>query len=249
MQGKTKHHKGLRRLLLAGMACCTAVLLFALWQLFSIAQGYLAARQEYSTLQAYRPAPGGAPGQGDATFTAASPKALAEINEDYVGWLEIPGIGLSYPVVQGGDNAAYLHTTFSGEDNAAGAIFMDCESKGFYAPYNIVYGHNMRDGSMFGGLHQYLNADFLAENPALTVYTASGESLQYTIFAARRATADDEAYRLDYLRQTPASNEEFCAFAQRVGAGQGYYGILTLSTCGAAGGADRVLLHAAYAGT
>ena len=79
--------------------------------------------------------------------------ALEMQNPDITAWLLIPSLSLSYPVVQGEDNAYYLHRSFYGEENYAGCIFLDARnSPDFQDPFTLVYGHNMRDGSMFGSL-------------------------------------------------------------------------------------------------
>jgi len=124
--------------------------------------------------------------------------ALAEMNPDFAGWMAIPGTTISYPVVRGPDNTRYLNTTFRGARNPAGAIFMEsaCD-KGFDAPVCIVYGHNMRDGSMFGSLSAYMNKGYLEENPEIVILTADGRSLTYRIFNAKRTDVWDSAYSLD----------------------------------------------------
>ena len=74
---------------------------------------------------------------------------LRAINKDIVAWIQIPGIGVDYPVVQGKDNDHYLHYTFDGKANKAGSIFLDYRNrKDFTDSKVILYGHNMKDGSM-----------------------------------------------------------------------------------------------------
>ena len=162
------------------------------------------------------------------------------INPDFVGWLSIAGMPISYPVVQGEDNAHYLHTTFRGEQNPAGAVFMDYRARQcFVSPVTILYGHNMRDGSMFGALIDYLDADFLREHPRLTIITADGDTLVYEVFYARRAGAWDDVYALDFNDAAQAA--EFFATAP-----SGASRFLVLSTC--EGGNDRnsrVVVYAA----
>ena len=78
---------------------------------------------------------------------------LRDINPDCVGWIEIPGTNISYPIVQGRDNDHYLRLNFEGKYSVGGVIFLDhrCDSD-FDRTNTIIYGHNMRDGSMFGSL-------------------------------------------------------------------------------------------------
>lgn len=71
------------------------------------------------------------------------------------GWLYIEALDISYPVVQGPDNDTYLHTTYEGTSNFAGSIFLDYQNQDDFSDGNtIVYGHNMKNLSMFGKLKQ-----------------------------------------------------------------------------------------------
>ena len=136
---------------------------------------------------------------GDNRETSPSPGLLAEINPDYVGWIVIPGTTVDYPVVRGQDNSRYLNTMFSGAPNPAGAIFMDYRcTDGFNAPVCLIYGHNMRNGSMFSPLNNYPDPKFMNDNPEIIILTASGEKLVYRIFNALRANAWDSVYALDF---------------------------------------------------
>lgn len=88
--------------------------------------------------------------------------ALTAINPDTVAWLTLTGTEIDYPVVQGTDNFEYLDTAFTGEYSAGGAIFLDCgNAKDFSDSYNIIHGHHMSGGAMFGSLGNYLEEDFL----------------------------------------------------------------------------------------
>ena len=80
-------------------------------------------------------------------------ESLKAINPDVKGWLYIEALDISYPVVQGPDNDAYLHTTYEGTSTFAGSIFLDYQNQGDFSDGNtIVYGHNMKNLSMFGKL-------------------------------------------------------------------------------------------------
>ena len=81
--------------------------------------------------------------------------ALLAINPDVVGWIEIVGSDISYPVVQTQDNSHYLNHTFEGHRNRSGAIFLDRRDNSDFLSLARVYGHNMRDGSMFGTLSDW----------------------------------------------------------------------------------------------
>ena len=78
-------------------------------------------------------------------------KALREKNPDTVGWLYVGSCGISYPIVQGEDNDYYMNHTFEGTVNSSGAIIMDYRDDKYLKDWNtFIYGHNMKNGSMFG---------------------------------------------------------------------------------------------------
>ena len=97
-------------------------------------------------------------------------EALKEINSDIVAWIRIPEV-FDYPVVQGEDNQYYLSHTFRKESNKAGSIFLDYRnSRDFTDPNTVIYGHNMRNGSMFRSLHNYMDRSFFDENREVLIY-------------------------------------------------------------------------------
>ncbi len=97
---------------------------------------------------------------------------LAEINPDVVGWIKIPGTNVNYPIVQAADNDMYLHKSFEGEETAAGSIFLDFESQSDMRGYNsILYGHNMRNGSMFKDIVRYKEEEYFKEHQYFEIYT------------------------------------------------------------------------------
>ncbi len=96
---------------------------------------------------------------------------LRAINEDIVAWIQIPGIGVDYPVVQGKDNEHYLHYTFDGKANKAGSIFLDYRNRADFTDRKVIlYGHNMKDGSMFSNLKKYQDASFRKEQGRVVIY-------------------------------------------------------------------------------
>ena len=82
--------------------------------------------------------------------------ALQAVNEDVVGWIQIPDTVISYPLMHGENNDLYLDHTWDLKTNAVGAIFMDYRNSGDLSDFNtIIYGHNMLNGSMFAGLSHF----------------------------------------------------------------------------------------------
>jgi len=116
--------------------------------------------------------------------------ALREINPDTVGWIMLPDTQINYPVVQGADNDRYLNHLFDGRRNATGAIFVDSYNQGGFVDRNtIIYGHHMRDGSMFAVLEQYRVQTFFDAHPWIFLLTPERN---YVIQLVAGYTADVE---------------------------------------------------------
>ena len=123
--------------------------------------------------------------------------ALQEINPDVVAWIRIPGV-LEYPVVRGGDNSYYLNHTVQKTYNIAGSIFLDYRNeRDFSDSKNIIYGHNMKDGSMFHVLRNYQDIDFFQKHTDMEVYLPDGRTLNYQITACEQVPADSEIYQIE----------------------------------------------------
>lgn len=123
--------------------------------------------------------------------------SLQAINPDIVAWLRIPGV-LEYPVVRGEDNSYYLNHTVQKTYNIAGSTFLDYRNeRDFSDSKNIIYGHNMKDGSMFHVLRNYQDIDFFQEHTNMEVYLPDGRSLNYQITACEQVPADSEIYQIE----------------------------------------------------
>ena len=122
--------------------------------------------------------------------------ALKQINSDIVAWIRIPGV-LDYPVVQGTDNSYYLHHTFRKEYNIAGSIFLDSRNAADFSDgKNIIYGHNMRDGSMFHVLRKFQDLDFYQANREIWLYLPGGSVEVYEIVGCEEVKVAGEVYEL-----------------------------------------------------
>ena len=156
---------------------------------------------------------------------------------------------MEYPVVKSTNNSFYLNHSFDKSKNSAGWIFADYKNKFDNTDKNIViYGHNMRDGSMFGSLKNILSSDWYdnEENTNITLYTENGERI-YKVFSIYKIESED------YYIKTEFSNEnEFEKFIEKLKKRSiknfnidisKEDSILTLSTC-ANNNKYRVVLHA-----
>ncbi len=123
---------------------------------------------------------------------------LRKVNGDVVAWIDFPGQSISYPIVQGEDNEHYLKYTFEGKRNSAGCVFMDSRNSGLMIDGNtIIYGHNMKNGSMFGTLKRYMEQEHYEQFPYFDVYTPEG-TYRCEILACARIQAKEENYPVKF---------------------------------------------------
>lgn len=129
---------------------------------------------------------------------------LHEENPEVIGWIKFDNLELSYPIMQGEDNDYYLNHTFSGEENSSGSIFLEAtNTSDFNDSHTIIYGHNMKNQSMFGALKNYKTEDFYSGNEYFTIYTLD-RVYRYQIFAYYDIPVNSEIYRVNF-----APDEEF----------------------------------------
>ena len=180
--------------------------------------------------------------------------ALAGVNGDFTAVLHVPALSITYPVVKSKDNEDYLHKTFEGKVNFAGSIFLDANAKGSYDHKNtFIFGHNMKNGTMFGKLKYFLRDDQLANsNPYVFLCRPDGIT-RYRIFTYYLTTVESPIYndfegekgydqyvslvkRLSSYRHFPKESIDFSLRPD----------IITLSTCsGPSGGDQRFIVQAA----
>ena len=140
-----------------------------------------------------------APVQDDPQYEAMREidlAALREVNPDVVGWIRIPGTEIDYPLMQGEDNQYYLERTWKGEPNAAGSIFLEQHCSADLSDFNtIIYGHRMKNGSMFAALKYYNTVEYLQEHPYVYILDDAGPH-RYEVFSAYEASVTGTTYRL-----------------------------------------------------
>jgi sortase B len=125
-------------------------------------------------------------------------EALRGINPDIVGWVVIPGTRINYPIVQASDNEFYLHHLFDKTYSDAGAIFLDGENDpAITGENNIIYGHNLLDGSMFAGLKAYREQGFFDEHRTILLATPEA-NYRLEVDAALVCDADDKIRRFGF---------------------------------------------------
>ncbi|MDO4566812.1 MAG: class B sortase [Oscillospiraceae bacterium] len=163
--------------------------------------------------------------------------ALKEVSEDVAAWIRMPGIEvIDYPVVHYNDEY-YLNHSWQGEYSAHGAIFIEeINSPDFTDYHTVIYGHKMLDGSMFGSLRSYEDAEYYVENGGLIYIYTPETSLTYEIFAVEYVTAADPVVYTVFF----SPGEEYTAFLSAM-SDRAIYDtgvsvsdtdrVLTLSTC------------------
>ena len=112
-------------------------------------------------------------------------EGLWETNKDVYAWITIPGTEIDYPILQHEtDNTYYLNYNIDGSYGYPGCIYTEnLNTKDFNDNNTIIYGHNMKNGTMFAALHKFEDATFFEENQKIFIYTPEKE-ISYTIFAA-----------------------------------------------------------------
>ncbi len=99
--------------------------------------------------------------------------SLQEVNPDIIGWLTIPGTSIDYPILQADDNDYYLHRSWDRQESVSGSIFLDYACDGdFSGRHSVIYGHHMKDGSMFKELMRFREPDFFDSHRDIYIYTA-----------------------------------------------------------------------------
>jgi len=114
-----------------------------------------------------KPAPENGPGESPLT-------ALQAQNPDIVGWISVPYTNIDYPIVQAKDNDYYLRRDLNGDFAQAGTVFMDCRCAKDGDGYSIIYGHNMKSGSMFGTLKRFEEESFFNSHPEGRILLENG---------------------------------------------------------------------------
>lgn len=218
------------------LLACLAAFLFSLIKLGGICFGYVQSEQVMKEIQEqYK-------GNLQETKAAASENTvrpqsqnLLDINPNIVGWLTIDNTKIDYPILQSSDNSHYLNRNYKEDTSKSGSIFMDYRNQAdSLDKHTIVYGHQMKDGSMFGQLDKFLDEDFFSQHKGFqfdTIY----ESYKVEIFSVYVTTTDfnyietdfstDEAYMdfIEVIKEKSNMSTDIQVTEQD--------NIITLSTC------------------
>lgn len=266
-----KMNKRLRVCLLVVLG---GVMLFSGWKAARILRSYAQNRRTYSAAEAEFVVPAQA-ARAEKTAQTRSPAARAEtedaepadeetppepfapisinfelLHSEYpnvTAWIYQPDTVISYPVMPGDANYFYINHLYNDEYNPGGSIFLDKANQTDYTdPHVILYGHHMKDGSMFAALEQYKKQEWYDEHPELWLLTPDGD-YRLTVFAAYVTIADS------YVYQTFADfGDAYTAWQERVCAAGGIETgivpstedrVVTLSTCSYEYDDARMVVH------
>lgn len=126
---------------------------------------------------------------------------------DVTGWLYFENEKISYPIVKGTTNDTYLYTTYDGKSSKSGSIFMDVRSNPYFTDtHTIIYGHNMKNLSMFGKLKYYKNSSKYYKNHQYFQVFCGNEILRYQIFSYQEVPVDSYVYTESHSSASSLAN-------------------------------------------
>lgn len=194
--------KGIMRIL---TLLCLAVFLFSAWKLVGIFQEYREAEQlyndaanEFTTLNSDQDKEHAVP---VPTMREQAPvevdfSKLLKINDDIIGWIYMEDTVVNYPLLQGENNLYYLDKTLYKKYLASGSIYLDCDNEpDFSDAHSIIFGHNMKNHTMFGDLSDLRDEDYLKEHPYVDLILTDGTWMRYEICSVYRAHVEDGTFR------------------------------------------------------
>lgn len=215
------------------------VLLVAVWQIGSYLLDSRKSGSFYDNLQSSVILMDEGKGQEDEKEKSQIPKAidfdrLHEISQDAVAWIYAPGGDINYVIAQAEDNDYYLHRLLDGSQASGGTLFMDCGNSADFSDWNtIVYGHHMKNGTMFASLLDYQTPGYYEKNPVMYLYTP-GHRYRLDLIAGCTIKADDPIYAV------PAAKEDRAEIVSRISRMSTFISnaavtdtdrLVTLSTC------------------
>ena len=162
---------------------------------------------------------------------------LEEVNEDIIGWIYFENEDISYPVLQGESNDVYLKTSYMQKSSKAGSIFLDSKNSSDFEDFNtLIYGHNMRDKSMFGKLSYYREDTAYYNGHEYFQILTPDMKYRYEIISFKSVKEDNPIYDLDNIEKyTPDDYvQKLILNNSMIGMGlTAYEGdhFVTLSTC------------------
>lgn len=175
-------------------------------------------------------------------------KKLKSQNQDIAGWIYIRGTTIDYPIVQGKDNEEYLHQDFNKKKSSSGTIFLDnnCK-KDFTLDNNIIYGHHMKNGTMFAQLLKFREKSFLKKHNEIMIFTPD-RTIHLKVISAYAQKAQNkipvtfanDKQKKAYIKKIESMSEQTIK-TSRINDSH----IYTFVTCSYEGEDNRTYVHAA----
>lgn len=173
---------------------------------------------------------------------------LSYINKDYRGWLDVENTNIHYPIVQSKDNSFYLDKDINKNFLESGSIFLDFQNDNFKNYNTVLYGHSMKNETMFGQLKKFQDKDFFYKHNDISIEKPDGYILRYKVFSAYISNANN-----DYNQISFNSKDEYSDFLNKIKQDSLFKSsidvdandkILTLSTCSYEFEDARMVVHA-----
>jgi sortase B len=180
----------------AALLCCVGLVVGGIYLYLGQAKEKTADnQQEMKPPLSAPPVDSGAAAAADADGALMDFSALTSRNEDIVAWITIDGTGIDYPVTQAKDNRYYLTHTANNEYSKLGSVFLEFRNNRDFSDFNnVLYAHNMRDGSMFGQLARFKDQGFFEGHRSGTLYTPAA-TYRIAIFACAVTESTSDYYR------------------------------------------------------
>jgi len=237
-----------KKLLFLSVVLLVSVISFSAYKLNRISANYAQEAQVHGQLLQYKPTiqTMGVEAISDKPITDVPTASAQTVNQsiidlqskypDAIGWLTIPNTGIDYPFAQGVDNDYYLHLDLDKNQLFSGTLFMEYRNNSDFGDFNtIIFGHNMKNGSMFGTLKNFDDRNFFEANSKGIIFTAN-ETYEIEFMAWIVIGADDDVvYNSMFASDTDSL--DFLDYVKRVSRNYRDTGadasdrFVTLSTC------------------
>ncbi len=177
---KNKKQKGIIILIIILLfLICSAAVVYIVWEYYN---NYVANENYNNIIESYYEENSG---ENNIVDNPIDFESLKSVNDDVYAWVKVPNTKVNYPVAQSQiDDNYYLNKSIEKKYLFAGMIYtQSCNKLDFSDPVTVLYGHNMRNGTMFASLHSFENKNFFDKNSVFYIYTEK-HVLTYKIVSA-----------------------------------------------------------------
>ena len=224
---------------------CICVFVYSAYNLLNIYFDYKKIDDDYGEIESTYVQ---VPEKEDEEYLKIDWASLIARNEDVKAWIQIPDTEVNYPVLQGETNDTYIHSDIDKKDFKAGCIFIASENQAPFTDLNtVIYGHNMKNGSMFNNIKSYTEQDFANSHPYVYIYLPDGTVSKYTVVAGNIVSETSVIYNTSitdiqsFYSEMLKDNDISVDFDQSLN-----QPVITLSTCTSGGSESgkRNVVHA-----